>query len=64
MGGGGSSPTSSPDHGGADSTASEAVGGWQKHRRWRNEKHLAPAHLDMSIFRTIDPNADLTYTIW
>ena len=68
MGGGGSSPPSSPDHGGADSngfsTTNEAVGGLWRHRRWRNEKCLAPACLDMPIFKTIDPNADVMYTIW
>ena len=66
MGGGGNSPPSSPDHGGADSngyfTASEAVGGQRRCRRWRNEKCLAPECLD--IFKTIDPNMDVTYTIW
>ena len=66
--GGGSSPPSSPDHGGADSnrfsTASKAVGGRWRCRRQRNEKHLAPTHLDMPIFKTIDPNTDVTYTIW
>ena len=65
-GGGGSSPPSSPDHNGADSdgfsTASEAVGGRRRHRRWRNEKRLAPTCLDMPIFKTIDLNADIMYT--
>ena len=68
MGGGGSSPLSSPDHGGADSdgfsTTSEAVGGQQRHRRQRNKKHLAPTCIEMPIFKTIDPNVDVTYTIW
>ena len=67
-GGGGSSPPSSPDCGGADSngfsTTSKAVGGQQRCRRWRNEKHLAPTCLDMPIFKTIDPNADIMHTIW
>ena len=46
------------------STTSEAVGGRRRCRRQRNEKHLAPTCLDMTIFKTIDPNADITYTIW
>ena len=66
MRGGGNSPPSSPDHGGADSngysTTSEAVGGQWRCRRWRNEKCLVC--LDMPIFKTIDLNADIMYTIW
>ena len=68
VGGGGSSPPSSPDHCWADSngfsTASEAVGGWRRCRRGRNEKCLAPTCLDMPILKTIDLNADVMYTIW
>ena len=68
MGGGGSSPPSSPDHGGVESdgfsTTSEALGGQRRHRRQRNEKCLAPACLEMPIFKTIDLNVDVTYTIW
>ena len=67
MGGGGNSSPSSPDHGGADSdgysTTSKAARGQWRHRRQRNEKCLAPTILDMPIFKTIDLNADVTYTI-
>ena len=28
------------------------------------EKWLAPVHLDMLIFKSTDPNADVTYTLW
>ena len=65
---GGNSPPSSPDWDGAEldgySTASEAVSGQCRRRRQRNEKHLMPAHLNMLIFRSTDPNADVTYTVW
>ena len=68
MGGGGSSPPFSLDCSGADSngfsTTSKAVGGQRRHRRWRNEKRLAATCLDMPIFKTIDLNVDVTYTIW
>ena len=67
-GDGGSSPPSSPDHGGADSegfsTAVKVVGGQRRCRRWRNEKHLAPMCLDMPVFKIIDLKADIMYTIW
>ena len=67
MGGGGSSPPSPPDHGGADSdgfsTASEAVRGQWRCRRWGNEKHLDTC-LDMPIFKNMDQNVDVMYTIW
>ena len=68
MGDGGNSPPSCPDHDGADSDgyshASKVVGGQQRQKRQRNEKHLAPVCLDMPIFKTMDPTADVTYTIW
>ena len=38
-------------------------GQWRHKRQW-NEKRLAPACIDMPVFKTIDPNADITYTIW
>ena len=34
---------------------------WQRHRR---EKHLAPAKLDLPIFKSMDSNTDITYMIW
>ena len=65
---GGNSPPSSPDQGGADSdgysTVSEAVSGQCRRRRQRNKKCLTPVHLDMPIFKSTDPNADVTYTMW
>ena len=68
VGGGGNLPPSSPDHSGADSdgysTTSEAAGGQQRCRRQRNEKRLDPTCLDMPIFKTIDLNVDVRYTIW
>ena len=67
VGGGGNSPPSSPEQEGADSdgyfTVSEAPGGWCRRRRCRNEKCLAPACLNM-IFKSTDPNVDVTYTLW
>ena len=32
--------------------------------RWQNEKCLAPMCLDMLIFKSTDPNADVMYTLW
>ena len=29
-----------------------------------NQKCLAPAHLDMPIFKLTDPNVDITYMLW
>ena len=46
------------------STVSKALGGWHRRRKHRNEKHLAPAHLDMPIFKSMDPSADVSYTRW
>ena len=64
----GISPPSSPDQGGADSdgysTVSEALGSHRHRRRQRSEKCLAPVCLDMLIFKSTDPNADVTYTLW
>ena len=68
MGGRGNSPPSSPKWGRADSdgysTVSDAVGGRHQRRRWWNEKHLTPTHLDMPVFKSTDPNVDVTYTLW
>ena len=67
-GGRGNSPPSSPKQGGTDtdgySTVSEAPGSQHRRRRHRNEKCLAPAHLDMPIFKSMDPNMDVTYILW
>ena len=61
-------PPSSPEQRGANSdgysTVSEEPGGQHRRRRHRNEKHLAPACLDMPIFKSTDPNTDVTYTLW
>ena len=68
-GGGGGSPPSSPEQpGGADSddysTASESGEGRRHRRCWRAERRLAPARLNLPIFRSTDANADVTYEIW
>ena len=67
----GGSPPSSPDRGVPDSdgysTASEAAGHWHQcrgHRGSREKKQLAPARLDMPIFKLTDPGVELTYTLW
>ena len=61
-------PPSSLDQGGADSdgysTVSEALSSCCHRRRQQSEKHLAPLHLDMPIFKLTDPNVDVTYTLW
>ena len=58
---------SSPDRGGAYlsgySTVSDALSSRHCRRRRCNEKHLAPACLDMLIFKSTDPNVDVTYTL-
>ena len=60
--------SSSPDRGGADSDGysmvSEAPSTHHCRRRRHGEKQLAPAHLDMLIFKSTDPNMDVTYTLW
>ena len=60
----GNSLFSSPDPGEADSDwysmESEVP---STHHRW-DEKCLAPMHLDMLIFKSMDPNMDVTYTLW
>ena len=70
MGGGGSLP-SSPDRRAPDSdgysTASETTGHWCRcrgHRGSREKKWLAPARLDMLIFKSTDPGAEVMYTLW
>ena len=71
MVGRGSSPPSSLDRGAPDSngysTASETMGHWQRcrgHRGSREKKRLVPARLDMPIFKSTDPGAEVTYTLW
>ena len=67
-GGGGSPPSSAERPGGADSddysTASESGEGRRHRRRRRAERRLAPARLNLPIFRSTDANADVTYEIW
>ena len=62
------SPPSSPNRGGADSDAASMVSEMsyrsRPQRRHRREKHLAPAKLDLPIFKSTDPSTDITYTIW
>ena len=59
---------SSLDRGGADSdatsTVSEASYRSQPRQRHRREKHLAPAKLDLPIFKSTDSSTDVTYMIW
>ena len=43
---------------------SEAPSSSHRRRRRQNEKHLTPTHLDMLIFKSTDPNADVMYTLW
>ena len=67
----GGSPPSSPDRGVPDSdgysTASKAAGHQHHdrgHRGSREKKQLAPARLDMLIFKSTDPGVEVTYTLW
>ena len=64
----GNSPPSSLHRDGVDSdgysTVSEAPSSHRHRRKWHGEKQLAPACLDMPIFKLTDPNADVTYTLW
>ena len=49
------------------STVNETAGHWHRcrgHRGSRERKRLAPARLDMSIFRSTDPGAEVTYMLW
>ena len=68
---GGGSPPTSPDKGAPDldghSTLSETAGCRCKHRGCRGSrerKQLAPMRLDMLIFKSTDPGAEVTYTLW
>ena len=55
---------SSPDRDGVDSdgysTVSEIPSSHCCRRKQHGEKRLAPVHLDMPIFKSMDPNADVT----
>ena len=66
--GAGNSPSSSPARGGANSDgysmANEAHSTHHCRKRQRGEKRLAPACLNMPIFKLTDPNTDVTYTLW
>ena len=67
-------PPSSPDRGTPDfdgySTASEMVGHRHRHRGCRGcrgsrkRKWLAPARLDMPIFKLTNLGAEVMYTLW
>ena len=49
------------------STASEATNHWHHHRGCRGsreKKQLALARLDMPIFKSTDPGAEVMYTLW
>ena len=68
---GGGLPPSSPDKGVPDSdgysTVSETAGHQCRHRGCRGSrerKRLAPTRLDMPIFKSTDPGAEVTYTLW
>ena len=64
-------PPSSPDRGAPDSdgysTPSETAGFWHRCRGCRGSskrKQLVPARLDMPIFKSTDPGAEVMYTLW
>ena len=64
-------PPSSLDRGAPDSdgysTASETAGHRHRHRGHRGSrerKQLAPTRLDMPIFKSTDPGAEVMYTLW
>ena len=68
---GGGLPPSSPDRGALDSdgysTASETAGCRHRCRGCRGSKErkwLVPMRLDMLIFKSTDPGAEVTYTLW
>ena len=66
--GDGNSLSSSPKRDGVDSdgysTISETPRSHHHNRGRHGEKQLAPAHLDMPIFKLTDLNVDITYTLW
>ena len=64
-------PPSSPDRGAPDSdgypTASETVGHrcrCRGHRGSKEKKQMVPVRYDMLIFKSTDPGAEVTYTLW
>ena len=64
-------PCSSLDRGAPDSegysTASETAGCWHRcrgHRGSRERKQLVPTRLDMPIFKSTDPGAEVMCTLW
>ena len=64
----GNSLPSSPERDGTDSDRysmeNEAQSTHHHRRRWCGENWLAPACLDMLIFKSTDPNMDVMYTLW
>ena len=69
--GGGGLPPSSPDGGAPDSdgysTVSETPGcqhRYRGHRGSREKKQLAPTRLDMPIFKSTDPGAEVMHMLW
>ena len=60
-------PPSSPDRGVPDSdgysTVSETAGRRHRCRGSRERKRLVPTRLDMPIFKSTDPGAEVTYTL-
>ena len=69
--GGGGLPPSSPDREALDSdgysTTSETAGHQHHHRGHRGsreKKRLAPARLDMLLFKLTNPGAEVMYTLW
>ena len=64
-GGGGSSPSSPECPGRIDSdgqsTLNESDGDHRHRRCWRQERRLAPAWLNLPVFRSMDANTDVTY---
>ena len=71
MVGRGGLPPSSPDRGAPDSdrysTVSETVGHWHRCRGCRGSrerKWLAPARLDMPIFKSTNLGVEVMYTLW
>ena len=45
-------------------TASEMPGNRRHRRGLKEKKWLAPARLTMPVFKSTDPNAEVTYTLW
>ena len=64
----GGSPPSSPDRGALDSdgysTTSKTAGHHRGCMGSREKKWLAPARLDMSVFKPTDPGVEIMYPLW